>query len=680
MRAVLIVVALAAGGVDAACPCLGSSETLSALAPYISSGDLQYLGVTYPDSYGADACAAFDSSLEPYCANSTGAPLDTRPEWCDDQWCFVDPDNCDLPITFKSTYFPDSDLSYSYMACGNNATFSAWFNATGAGRTIDEVAGLVESYVYAIRDHVETEIANFAAGGCEVPGCTCPTCNASGVTWGDTSVELSATIFKEAAGTSASSQSTCIAHTMGAAFSRIAGSVFDEPTSIGYMYGATQADGAYAQWPALEWCDDFNPRLRPWYAMAASGPKRVVIVADTSGSMAELERITIAREAVQRVIDTFTWRDSASLVEFASTAEVYSETLLQMTDANKEAMKAQAASMTAVGTTNFVAALSAALDILEGGSEYGCINAILFMTDGHADFSDSDYASFISRAEALGLIVFSYALGSDADGTVPKQVACGTEGVFHTVADGGDLTGAMTSYYSYYIAATGARQARWVQYNDLITGVEMLASCAPVYNPALSATDGLNELLAVVCMDVNVFVELEVLSARNDYQDFITRVTNKTDVCLPVWEGLEAEGQTRDNTFEAVRLRLDNVGAQSCVPTLVVDTGSDEDEDDDGGGDEETTLTGACVGADCPGERWWSPAWVIPTMVGAPIGLILLASAVVAIAKGWLAVPCCGWCAAAAAALPTAPPPLPKGPAQLKEFNSIADLSAANDA
>ena len=40
------------------------------------------------------------------------------------------------------------------------------------------------------------------------------------------------------------------------------------------------------QWPGVKDCDAYDPRYRPWYAAAASGPKDVVLVIDCSGSMA----------------------------------------------------------------------------------------------------------------------------------------------------------------------------------------------------------------------------------------------------------------------------------------------------------------------------------------------------------------------------------------------------------
>jgi hypothetical protein len=71
----------------------------------------------------------------------------------------------------------------------------------------------------------------------------------------------------------------------------VAGTEYDSIDRIGYMYIGMQKEGAYAQWPDMDSCTaanqwgTFDPRFRPWYSAAASGPKNVVMVIDVSGSM-----------------------------------------------------------------------------------------------------------------------------------------------------------------------------------------------------------------------------------------------------------------------------------------------------------------------------------------------------------------------------------------------------------
>ena len=56
---------------------------------------------------------------------------------------------------------------------------------------------------------------------------------------------------------------------------------------------------------------------RPWFAGGVAGPKDMVVVIDTSGSMRG-RRIELAEEAATRVIDTLTASDYATVREHAS--------------------------------------------------------------------------------------------------------------------------------------------------------------------------------------------------------------------------------------------------------------------------------------------------------------------------------------------------------------------------
>jgi hypothetical protein len=80
-----------------ACPCTGNEG--------VDTG-------AYPADFG-NSCSAWDGE-ESYCkggGSSFGA------DWCDDSWCYVDPENCAYP-TYPSTYFDaPPNLAYSYKTC-----------------------------------------------------------------------------------------------------------------------------------------------------------------------------------------------------------------------------------------------------------------------------------------------------------------------------------------------------------------------------------------------------------------------------------------------------------------------------------------------------------------------------------------------------------------------------------
>merc|ERR1719361_2205473 len=101
-----------------------------------------------------------------------------------------------------------------------------------------------------------------------------------------------------------------------------------------------QETGDFIQWPGIQWCtNEFDPRFRPWYAAAASGPKDIVLVIDISGSMALANRYEVAKQAAMKVVDTLIFSDWVSVVLFDTNLVTYSDELVPMTDENKELLK-----------------------------------------------------------------------------------------------------------------------------------------------------------------------------------------------------------------------------------------------------------------------------------------------------------------------------------------------------
>ena len=83
---------------------------------YIEYTDEDGVVYQYPPSYGTGSCdKAWDLELAPICADADGMPLADAPEHCAQEWCWVNPDTCDLGI--QTTFFPDSNLWFSYEVC-----------------------------------------------------------------------------------------------------------------------------------------------------------------------------------------------------------------------------------------------------------------------------------------------------------------------------------------------------------------------------------------------------------------------------------------------------------------------------------------------------------------------------------------------------------------------------------
>jgi len=116
-----------AGGVGSAtCPCIGFGglEGETEVTIYGKKFD-------YPADLGS-TCKAWDNNMHPMCKEGETPGPDNG--WCAQQWCYVDPCNCDLKVLPKaSAYLPDATFQgkpvyFSYTTCGGNDQWSADFH------------------------------------------------------------------------------------------------------------------------------------------------------------------------------------------------------------------------------------------------------------------------------------------------------------------------------------------------------------------------------------------------------------------------------------------------------------------------------------------------------------------------------------------------------------------------
>ena len=255
---------------------------------------------------------------------------------------------------------------------------------------------------------------------------------------------------------------TCWTRNMDTRFKQeLAGSL--ESTTLRWQYIGTP-NGFYRIYPgsAQESCNSYDPRVRPWYVAATSGPKNVILVIDVSGSMLSFNRLSIAKDAATTVVNTLTNFDYVGLVIFSDDARVVpirgSNFLIQATNDNLRLITSAIDTLRASGGTNYGAAFNTAFDLLERSrsaeSFVNCHSAILFLTDGvptvgvRGENSLTNLVTNLNQGDKA--TVFTFALGSGASQTIPKGIACANKGIFIAVPDGGDLRSAMSQYYDYY--------------------------------------------------------------------------------------------------------------------------------------------------------------------------------------------------------------------------------------
>jgi len=300
----------------------------------------------------------------------------------------------------------------------------------------------------------------------------------------------------------------------------------------------------------------YDPRFRPWYAGAAAGPKDVVIVVDTSGSMLGT-RMELAIEAAAAVIDTLTDADYAMVIGFSGGATSWRPGgLVQMTKNNRDSAKDWIrSSLSAVGSTNFVGAFEATFDVLAATSvSSDCNRVVLFLSDGIPNsWGDADYSNTQARLAALGHAhLITYALGSGVDTSIMHRLACENAGIMYEVPDDANLADIMAEYYKILAPMIEPCEPRWIEYEDVYTGVTLLAGCVAAYRKldagsASSCANGtfsygtgnwsddsffeVPKLIGVACIDMSLIVEDATLRAHQGFAGFQARIEQERTVC-----------------------------------------------------------------------------------------------------------------------------------------------------
>ena len=291
--------------------------------------------------------------------------------------------------------------------------------------------------------------------------------------------------------------------------------------------------GYHRQYPQSLRAGEYDPRERPWYTGSSSGPKDVVLVLDTSGSMSQNGRMPLMKEAVEAVLrcaapppppplasrrsspptrararacdtrSSLTVQDHVNVVTFSTTARTFDcagDSLLPADPANIEYLKTEVENLKETGQTNFYAAFDLAFSLLENSKNTGrtsdCRRAILFLTDGEPSNSEDHVALIESRNAELQANIFTYALGSGAK--TQDEIACANQGAYTNIEDGGNLRGKMSSYYQLFAIGADRRPFWTAPYYDA-SGLGMMVTTAA---PTFDNDEAYPQLLGVVGHDI----------------------------------------------------------------------------------------------------------------------------------------------------------------------------------
>lgn len=340
--------------------------------------------------------------------------------------------------------------------------------------------------------------------------------------------------------------------------------------SLNLLYYGSES-GIFWNYPGFLWERDdadslqcsasYDPRLRPWYVSGASGPKNVVLILDTSGSMGQYGRLDSMKEAAKRVVGGLTHADSVAVVRFSTDASSENSYLVPATASYRFKINAWIDDIMATGSTNYVDALSEAINIVrrsEGaGLTTGCKTAYVFLSDGEPSNDESEIVAKLQSLNSQTEAVFWYGLGTAGTRaeSILSNLACESSSIYTPVPDydTSGLTSLLSSYYHFF--SVERSEAAEVGYVPRVSWSEPYTAIPDIWGPVTTAVVPVYDkssspwvLAGVAAIDVPVCElvgAVEAAGYTGDAGDNVGPTTTKQGCeCL---DGFEYDGRRFDN-------------------------------------------------------------------------------------------------------------------------------------
>ncbi|XP_022109124.1 voltage-dependent calcium channel subunit alpha-2/delta-1-like isoform X3 [Acanthaster planci] len=293
-----------------------------------------------------------------------------------------------------------------------------------------------------------------------------------------------------------------------------------DPQLLWQYFGS--ADGFYRSYPAAKWMtttepekDQYDVRRRGWYIQAASSPKNVMILIDTSGSTYGMT-LEITKVSVYKALDTLGNDDFVNVAYFNSTSHIVGcfDTFVQANLRNKNLLKEEVKKLSSSGLAVFKEGLEKAFeafrkfeDVEKAGREKQnqgakCHQVILIFTDGgEAD----ERLIFEKYNDPVSIRVFVFKVGTDsmvpADGV--REMACSNKGYFSNIQSFGAVRLTTLDYVpvlSRPMVLSGRKHFQWSDIYLDVLGLGMMTTLTrPVYN---KTGENNQQMLAVVGTDI----------------------------------------------------------------------------------------------------------------------------------------------------------------------------------
>ncbi|XP_074645886.1 voltage-dependent calcium channel subunit alpha-2/delta-3-like [Tubulanus polymorphus] len=232
------------------------------------------------------------------------------------------------------------------------------------------------------------------------------------------------------------------------------------------------ASGFFRIYPGMKWhyadIDLYDARMQPWYIEAATSPKDVVLIVDSSGSMTGL-RLEIAKATVRKILDTLSDNDYFNIIAFNKTYHYIDpcakDRLIPATPDNKLRVKGNLDNIWTCDMANWEEAISQAYELLMAAKgkpdSANCNQAIMIITDGAPDSFASTFEKYtLNKPENKKIRVFTYLIGREVNAVDIRNVrwmACKHKGFYTHISTLADVE-ENVQYYFQRLAIPFARQ------------------------------------------------------------------------------------------------------------------------------------------------------------------------------------------------------------------------------
>jgi Ca-activated chloride channel family protein len=181
-------------------------------------------------------------------------------------------------------------------------------------------------------------------------------------------------------------------------------------------------------------------------------PKDIVFALDTSGSMADKDKIEQARKALVFCLKNLNKGDRFEVVRFSTEAEALFGKLEDATEANRKKAEDFVKELKPIGGTAMEEAFSKALKPAESQSEKNRPYVVVFLTDGKPTIGMTDEKDLLNLvAKAIGdrtIRIFCFGIGADVNTHLLDQITEKTRAASQYVLPSEDLEIKVSNFYT----------------------------------------------------------------------------------------------------------------------------------------------------------------------------------------------------------------------------------------